>query len=281
MSGPQLQVIGDPVLHSKSPLLHRAMLGRLGLELPYTPRVVPRGGLPSYLSWAKANGVIGFNATMPHKEDLLPLLDQLDGDASRIGAVNTVCVRGSQLIGHNTDGGGCLLALEQAGLWPRERVVVLGAGGAAKAVALALAAAGARQIWVCNRTLAKAQALVQAGPGQVLAPADFSPQTLARLCAKAQLVVNCTNLGMDGCGQFEDFSFLDALPGDGGVFDLIYHPDETTLLARARSRGLQACNGLTMLVHQAVLALEFFLDRPLNRASMAQAAMDALARSGG
>ena len=212
MSAPLLQVIGDPVLHSKSPVLHGAMLAELGLDIPYTPRVVPKGGLPGYLAWAKAHNVIGFNATMPHKEDLVPLMDGLDGDAARIGAVNTVCVRDGRLIGHNTDGGGCLAALEEAGLWPQDQVVLLGAGGAAKAVALTLAAAGARRIWVCNRTLAKAQALADADPSHVLAPADFSPETLKRLCAQAGLVVNCTNLGMAGCGQFSDFSFLDALP---------------------------------------------------------------------
>ena len=276
MSGPILQVIGDPVLHSKSPLLHTAMLARLGLELPYTPRVVPKGGLPDYLAWAKAHGVMGFNATMPHKEDLVPLMDELGADAARVGAVNTVCVRSGKLIGHNTDGAGCLAALEAAGLWPRQRVVVLGAGGAAKAVALALAAGGARQVWVCNRTLSKAAALAQADPSQVLTAADFSPDTLARLCARAELLVNCTNLGMAGCGQFDSLDFLDALPPDAGVFDLIYQPEETALLSRARQLGLAVHNGLTMLVYQAVLALEYFLDRPLDRRAMARAALEAL-----
>ncbi|HIT31457.1 MAG TPA: shikimate dehydrogenase [Candidatus Enterenecus stercoripullorum] len=279
MSAPRLQVIGDPVLHSKSPVIHAAMLAELGLDIPYTPHVVPKGGLPGYLTWAKAHHVIGFNATMPHKEDLVPLMDQLDEDAGRIGAVNTVCVRDGKLIGHNTDGAGCLIALEQAGLWPRDQVVVLGAGGASKAVALKLAACGARQVWVCNRTPGKAQALAAAGPGGVLTPADFSLETLTRLCTQAQLVVNCTNLGMAGCGQFEAFSFLDALPESAGVFDLIYHPAQTQLLAQARARGLRACNGLPMLLHQAVLALEHFLDRPLDRDRMARAAAAALERS--
>ena len=279
MSAPQLQVIGDPVLHSKSPLIHTAMLAALGLDIPYTPHVVPKGGLPDYLAWARAHNVIGFNATMPHKVDLVPLMDELDRDAARIGAVNTVCLRDGKLIGHNTDGGGCLIALEEAGLWPCDQVVILGAGGAAKAVALTLAASGARQVWVCNRTMAKAQALADADPSHIL-PADFSPDTLSRLCARAGLVVNCTNLGMAGCGQFEDFSFLDALPAGAGVFDLIYHPAETQLLAQARARGLRACNGLPMLLHQAVLALEHFLNRPLDRVAMARAAGAALNGAG-
>ena len=89
----RLQVIGDPVLHSKSPLLHAAMLAELGLDVPYAPRVVRRGELPQYLARARENGVTGFNATMPHKEDLLPLLDGIDPAARAVGAVNTVCLR--------------------------------------------------------------------------------------------------------------------------------------------------------------------------------------------
>lgn len=270
-----LQVIGDPVLHSKSPRIHGAMLKELGLDIPYTAHVVPKGGLPDYLAWAKANGITGFNATMPHKEDLLPLMDELGEDAARFGAVNTVCLRDGRLIGHNTDGEGCLAALEEAGLWPARRVVVLGAGGVSKAIARKLASAGAEQVWVCNRTIAKAEALCASDPRMI--PADFRPETLTRLCGQAALVVNGTNLGMEGCpDQFEDFSFLDALPPHTGVFDSIYHPAETQLLAQAKKRGLTVCNGLPMLVHQAIFALEHFLDRPLDHARMGEVVRAAL-----
>lgn len=272
-----LQVIGDPVLHSKSPLIHGAMLSALGLDIPYTPHVVKKGELPAYLDWAKSHGVTGFNATMPHKEDLVPLMDALGEDAARCGAVNTVCLREGALIGHNTDGDGCLAALEEAGLWPARQVVVLGAGGAAKAVALRLARAGAERIWVCNRTLSKAQALCQADPQGVLTPASFDGDTLSRLCAQAQLVVNCTNLGMEGCPhQFDDLSFLEALPAGAGVFDLIYHPARTALLARGEALGLKVCNGLPMLVYQAIFALEYFLDASLDRPAMARVVSAAL-----
>ena len=101
----RLQVIGDPVLHSKSPVIHTAMLAALGVEdITYTARVVRRGELPDYLAWAGENGIIGFNATMPHKEDLVPLMDELDNAARAIGSVNTVCLRDGRLIGHSTDG---------------------------------------------------------------------------------------------------------------------------------------------------------------------------------
>lgn len=273
----RLQVIGDPVLHSKSPVLHGAMLSALGLDAAYDARVVRRGELPDYLRWARDHGVAGFNATMPHKEDLLPLLDGMDPAARLTGAVNTVCLREGAWVGFNTDGAGALSALgEVLGFDPAgSTVTLLGAGGAAKAVALALAEAGAERVRVCNRTLERAGELCAQHPR--LTPAPFDPDTLERLCRGADLLVNCTSLGMEGCPrQFEGFSFLDALPPHGAVFDLIYHPAETELLAQARRRGLRAMNGLPMLVWQAVLALEHFLNRPLDRGAMAAAASAAL-----
>ena len=279
----KLQVIGDPVLHSKSPAIHGAMLGALGLDVSYTPQVVRRGELPDYLRWARENGVTGFNATMPHKEDLLPLLDGMDPAARLTGAVNTVCLREGAWVGFNTDGAGALSALgEVLGFDPAgSTVTLLGAGGAAKAAALALSQAGAKQVFICNRTLGRAEDLCAHDPLKRLTPAAFDVDTLSNLAAKSQLLVNCTNLGMEGCpSQFEDFSFLNALPSAAGVFDLIYHPAETELLAQARRRGLRTLNGLPMLVNQAVLALEHFLDRSLDRRPMAAVATSALRGEG-
>ena len=276
----KLQVIGDPVLHSKSPVIHAAMLAALGLgDIPYTARVVRRGELPDYLAWARENGVTGFNATMPHKEDLVPLMDELDGTARSIGSVNTVCLRDGKLYGHSTDGPGFLAALEhELGVRADGRTVtLLGAGGAARAVACALARTGAARVYVCNRTAARAAALCAPDPTGCLVPAGFDTETLCRLSAQSDLLVNCTNLGMEGCpNRFADLSFLDALPRGAAVYDLIYHPAETELLRQARRRGLAAANGLSMLVWQAVLALEYFLDRPLDRENLARAASAAL-----
>ena len=279
----KLQVIGDPVLHSKSPVIHGAMLGALGLDVPYAARVVRSGELPQYLAWARENGVTGFNATMPHKEDLLPLLDEIDPAARAVGAVNTVCLREGRWTGFNTDGAGAVEALRDGlGMDPAGRTaVLLGAGGAAKAVALSLSAAGAKRVWVCNRTMERAEALCRRDPCRRAMPMDFLPATLTNLCRESGLLVNCTSLGMAGCPhQFEDFGFLDALPDGAGVFDLIYHPAETELLSQAKRRGLRTLNGLPMLVNQAVLALERFLNRPLDRRAMGSAATAALASGG-
>ena len=190
----RLQVIGDPVFHSLSPRIHGAMLKELGLDMPYAAHVVKKGDLPAYFRWAGENGVTGFNATMPHKEDLIPLLDELGEDAARFGAVNTVCLRDGKWIGNNTDGEGCLAALKEAGMWPAKGVVVLGAGGAAKAMALKLAASGAEQVWVCNRTLSKAEEICTL-PNMIAV--SFDAEMLTKLCAEADLVVNGTSLGME------------------------------------------------------------------------------------
>ena len=276
----KLQVIGDPVLHSKSPVIHGAMLARLGLDdITYTARVVRRGELTDYLGCARENGVAGFIDTMPHKEDLVPLMDELEAAAQFIGSVNTVCLRDGRLCGYSTDGPGFLGALKhELHVSPAGRTItLLGAGGAARAVACALAQAGAARVYVCNRTRERTAALCALDPSGCLTPAGFDSETLIRLAARSDLLVNCTNLGMEGCpDQFADLSFLDALPQGAAVCDLIYHPAETELLRQARRRGLAACNGLSMLVWQAVLALEYFLDRPLDREELARVAAAAL-----
>ena len=137
-------VIGEPVLHSKSPLIQNTMLAALGLDYVYLCQPVPRGRCREWLECAKFAGYAGFNATMPHKEELVELMDELDGDARLFGAVNTVCIRDGRAYGYNTDGAGFLRALNDEGIDPAgKRVLVLGAGGAAKAVCLKLAQAGA------------------------------------------------------------------------------------------------------------------------------------------
>ncbi len=266
----KLCVIGDPVGHSKSPLIQNTMIKAMGLDYVYLCQPVPRGSCKEWLECAKFAGYAGFNATMPHKEELVPLMDVLDGDAKLIGAVNTVCIREGKAYGYNTDGAGFLRALADDGIDPSgKHVLILGAGGAAKAVCLKLVEAGAVVV-VCNRSLDKAEALCAHAPER-MRPAGFDRDTLYREGACCDVLVNCTSLGMEGAGgQFEDFSFLDGLKPGVPVVDLIYAPAETELLRQARHRGHPTSNGMGLLVHQAVLALEHFTGTALDAGEMKQ-----------
>ncbi len=254
----KLCIIGDPVTHSKSPLLQNAMCGELGLDYVYLCQPVKPEGLGDFLTAAKALDYAGFNATMPFKELLIPYLDELDPLAEKLQAVNTVCIRNGKLYGFNTDCPGYVAALLAAGFDPKgKRVLLLGAGGAAKAVAVGLADAGAETITVVNRTRAKAEAVAALIPGQG-AVADWDMETLKAEAARCHLLVNATSLGMGGQGEFGDLGFLAALPTGALVSDLIYHPAQTLLLQRAGELGYPTMNGLPLLMHQAILALEKF-----------------------
>ena len=276
----KLCVIGDPVLHSKSPVIQNAVIGALGLDYIYLCQPVPKGEAGRWLSCAAYAGYAGFNATMPHKEELVPLMDELDPIARKCGAVNTVCIKDGKYYGFNTDGGGFLRALGDLGVSAGgKRVVLLGAGGAAKAVAAALCEAGVR-VTVANRTVEKGEALCQMAPGSMTA-AGFNIGTLCKLAEECDILVNCTSLGMEGTGsQFADLSFLDALPSRAAVCDAIYAPAETTLLRRAREKGHPAMNGMGMLLHQAILALEHFTGEKLDVERAKAAALTALAEEG-
>ncbi|WP_130869696.1 shikimate dehydrogenase [Intestinimonas massiliensis (ex Afouda et al. 2020)] len=264
----KLCVIGDPVLHSKSPLIQNTMIRELGLDYVYLCQPVPRGKCKQWLDCAKFAGYAGFNATMPHKEELVPLMDELDADAALIGAVNTVCIRDGKAYGYNTDGEGFLRSLADEGINPAgKQILVLGAGGAAKAVCLKLAQAGAA-VTVCNRTLEKAEAICAHDPAH-LRPAGFDAAVLYKEAQSCDLLVNCTSLGMAGTkGQFEDFSFLDGLRPGVPVVDLIYAPAQTELLRQAKQRGHKTVNGFGLLVNQAVLALEYFTGAQIDAARM-------------
>ena len=249
----KLCVIGEPVLHSKSPLIQNTMLAALGLDYVYLCQPVPRGRCREWLECAKFAGYAGFNATMPHKEELVELMDELDGDARLFGAVNTVCIRDGRAYGYNTDGAGFLRALNDEGIDPAgKRVLVLGAGGAAKAAALALAQAGCR-VTVCARTPEKAAALAARCGGVTASWGD-----LPRAAAEHGLLLNATPLGMEGSPEFESLDFVQALPAKAVVYDLVYHPTDTALLRAAEHRGLTAVGGLALLVQQAALAFAYF-----------------------
>lgn len=254
----QLFVIGDPVAHSLSPLLHQAMIDQTGAAYRYDVRTVRPEELPAFVRWAKNGGCAGFNVTMPHKEAILPLLDEVDATAASCGAVNTVCIREGRAIGHNTDGTGFLDSLAGQGFYPQGRtVLLLGAGGAAKAVGHALAAAGAGRIIVCARRLERAAALAAQLPncGEGIVLAQDAIQQAAAAC---DLLVNATPLGMAGSPAFARLDFLQAMPPHAVVYDLVYHPRRTALLEAAARQGLRTVGGIDLLIRQAVRAFTFF-----------------------
>lgn len=243
-------VIGWPVGHSRSPRLHNHWLAESGIDGAYVPLPVPPGGLAEALRGLVALGFRGANVTVPHKEEAFAIVDRRDAAAEAIGAVNTLVVQDDGTIeGRNTDAHGFFAHLTAAApQWHAQMpAIVLGAGGAARAVLFALRAAGVPEIRVVNRTLARAEALAAAF-GPTIRPLPSWQEALSGLPGPA-LLVNTTSLGMTGQPPLE--IQLDRLPADSIVYDLVYNPLRTDLIASAEARGLATVDGLGMLIHQA------------------------------
>ena len=276
-------VIGDPVSHSLSPRIHGEAFGLLGVPGSYEAIHVPHGKLEEFITKTRGSGLMGFNVTMPHKCDIIPLLDEVDEDARLCGAVNTVTVRGGRLCGYNTDMDGLSAALRGRG---RElngsRVTILGAGGAAAGAAFKSAREGALAIKVLARSGESAAALarrvsdafcVQAASGVM------SREALTEAAAETDILINCTPLGMSGGTEdFADLDFLKALPPGALVCDLIYNPPKTSLLREAERLGLETQNGLDMLIYQALIADELFFDIKTDKEKVFPGIISALAR---
>lgn len=243
-------VMGWPVSHSRSPVLHNFWLTRAGIDGAYVPFAVPPDRVQQALRALPALGFAGTNVTIPHKEAVFAAMDETDAIARRIGAVNTVFVRGDgALAGTNTDAFGFVEALRsRLDGWSGAGIpaTVLGAGGAARAIIAALQDEGASEIRLVNRTAARAEALCDRFGDPVVA---VGWEERDEALDGAGFLVNTTALGMAG-GESLDIR-LDALPRDAVVNDIVYTPLETGLLASARARGLRAVDGLEMLLHQA------------------------------
>jgi shikimate dehydrogenase len=248
-------VIGWPVAHSRSPLLHGHWLARHGIRGAYLPLAVQPGRMEAALRGLSALGFAGGNVTVPHKEAALAVVDQADALARRIGAVNLVVVQpDGSLHGANTDAYGFLANLrEQAPGWRAEAgpVVVLGAGGSARAVLAALGDAGVPEIRLVNRTQDRAKGLASS-LGRAISVVAWDDRAAA--LAGATLLVNTTTQGMHGQPALD--LDLSSLPAGAVVTDLVYVPLETPLLAAARARGNPVVDGLGMLLHQAVPSFE-------------------------
>ena len=251
---PRAGVAGWPIAHSRSPLIHSYWLRTLGLAGRYDRIAVPPGAFATFAADIGPDGLIGANVTAPHKEAAFAVCDRRTEAAAGLGAVNTLWRENGALWGDNTDVAGFLDNLDaQAPGWrgATESAVVLGAGGAARAVVQGLLASGVDRVVIVNRTRARADALA-ASFGRRTSTAPW--EALPRRLGETDLLVNASVLGMEG--QPALAIDLDPLPEKAIVADIVYVPLETPLLAAARARGLAAVEGLGMLLHQAAPGFE-------------------------
>lgn len=264
-------VIGSPVRHSRSPVIHNAAFAALGLDWVYLAFDVGEEKAAAAVRGAAALGFRGLSVTMPLKAVVLGAVDEVSETAATLGAVNTITFRDGRTRGDNTDGEGLLRALSTSAGWnpAGQHVAVVGAGGAARAAIFALGQAGAASIAVINRS---------AGPAERAAALGGPTARIGRVedIAASGLVINATPVGMDGTEGAGLTPFDAALLHSGQVVvDLVYHPLETPLLGAAARAGAVAVDGLGMLVHQAALQFELWtgLDAPVD-------AMNEAARKG-
>lgn len=267
-------VIGDPISHSLSPAIHNAAFEAVGLDWVCVALPVEAGAASAAVRGIRALGLRGVSVTMPYKHAVMEPLDEVTDVARALEAVNCITARDGRLIGDNTDGAGFLGGLKADFDFDAEgrRCVVLGAGGAARAVVLALAGAGASSVVVVNRTEATAQRAVSLA-GSVGRLGGFDD------IADADLVVNATPAGMDRAGGNPDEVPLpvEVLHDGLVVAELIYHPARTRLMDAAEAVGARAANGVSMLVHQAAVSFESWTGEAAPLASMITAATGALA----
>jgi len=264
-----LGIMGYPVGHSLSPAMHNAALRHLGLKGVYLPFEVLPGYLEEAVAGIRALGLWGVNVTIPYKEKVLDYLDWLTPQAELIGAVNCIACREGRLEGHNTDGEGFLRSLREEGGFDPEgkEVLVLGAGGAARAIALVLGQSRAQKIVVANRTREKAEELAAQVRRRTAADAagiGLGSQELASAAFQADLIVQTTPVGMYPHEEPPDWFKPEWFKADTLVYDIIYRPRPTAFLRQAAARGCRTLDGLGMLVFQGALAFSWWtgLDAP-------------------
>jgi len=251
-------VIGDPVGHTVSPAMHNAAFSALGLNFVYMPFRVPKKDLADAVQGMRALNIRGLNVTIPHKVEVMALLDEIEPSARAIGAVNVIVNDKGLLKGCNTDAPGFMRALKERGIKVKGRtVVILGAGGASRAICFALASGGAGLI-ILNRTPGRASqyaADITKATGQTVEAMPLNPQNLAVAMEKGRILVNTTSVGMSPEAS-ETLVKSDIIKPQHTVVDIVYNPVKTRLLKDAEKAGAGTINGLDMLVWQGALAFE-------------------------
>lgn len=259
-----LGVMGDPIAHTASPRMHNAAFDHLGVNAVYVPLHVVSGQVDAAIHALRVLQFKGVNVTVPHKEHVMPFLDELDPLARQIGAVNTIVSINKRLVGFNTDAPGFLVALKEElrFLVAGKHVGILGAGGTAKALAVAMAHAGVGKLGIVNRTMASAQAIAAVVSGRCdVRSYALNSLEMRTFLSQCDLVINTTSVGMVlGESPIEDFSWV--RPGQH-VVDVIYNPGKTTFLQEAEHREAKILNGVGMLAAQGMLAFELFTGKTI------------------
>ena len=275
-------IIGDPVDHSLSPAMHNAAFKELGLNLVYVAFTVTATKLKDAVSGAKSLGLRGLNVTMPHKNAVIAYLDFVNSTAKKIGAVNTILNNQENLIGYNTDGSGAMIALQENGVYPeKKKMLLLGAGGAAKAIAY-YAVQDVEELVILNRTPKKAEQLAEPLRkefGKKVRGGALSLEILKKELETTDILVNSTSVGMHPNVNTSPVP-SDLLRHDLCVMDIIYNPPETRLVADAKAAGAKVVSGIEMLLFQGAVAFEIWTNCPAPVEVMRAAAVNELKRQG-
>lgn len=282
MATVKLGIIGFPIRHSISPAFQQAALDHLGLDATYEAWEVKPENVGEFVNGLRSPEMAGINITVPHKEAVIPFLDEVDDWSTAAGAVNTIVNRNGKLTGHNTDGPGFLRALREAGSFSPhgKNVLVLGAGGAARGVVLALIRDAVGNLTIANRTLDRAQQLSRMARDNGLDAKSISleEEGLAAAAASANLIVNCTTVGMSHGPDETGTPLPPALiPATALVYDLVYNPLETPLLREAARAGAGTLSGIYMLVYQGADSFKMWTGQDAPVAVMLDAATKAMA----
>jgi len=275
-------IFGDPISHTLSPAIQNAAFRALGLNAVYLPfhvRADSKGALKTAVEAVRALDLLGVNVTIPHKERVVRLLDEVDPHAQDLGAVNTIVNRDGRLFGYNTDGAGYILSLrKETGFRPRgKKIVIIGAGGAARSILYSFLALSPSSVVLVNRTVKRADTLAAEFAGKFpvsIETAGLERAQMEKALEGAGLVVNTTSIGMMGKGELG--LPLEALSSKAVVSDIVYRPLVTGLMKGAEKLGLKTHGGLGMLVAQGAIGFELWTGKKAPVAVMEKAALKAL-----
>ncbi|MCR4618147.1 MAG: shikimate dehydrogenase [Lachnospiraceae bacterium] len=261
-----LGVIGNPIEHTVSPVIHNNLANITGDNFCYLPFKVEESNVKAAIEGAYALGILGLNVTVPHKSAVIPYLKDIDPLAKRIGAVNTLVSCDGGYKGYNTDMPGLLRAMRSDGIEVKDKeVIVLGAGGVARAVAILLSDSGAKHIYILNRTISKAKAIADEiikDKGEIVTAMELSDYS--KLSGNDYICIQATNVGMypnTDCAVIDDNAFYDKITKG---YDIVYNPLETKFMKLCKEASAESFHGLKMLLYQGIIAYEYWSGKSIS-----------------